>query len=190
VFAYPHMRAIPDFVAKLVKPKVSSAEADYWKQKTAGVSEKDLVTVLNTAADQLHFPEFAKVTETQVRVVRFSMMTLNPHFLGAKMLQFDSTTAQLQISNLMSPLQAIFIGQTLIDQKFMAEKFQVTPTEWEAKLREPAPAPRQTKRVYSLRGTSEKGRQLQVALNDALRKMSDADGIALLRQMLEAFGAK
>jgi len=41
-----------------------------------------------------------------------------------------------------------------------------------------------------LLGTSEKGRQIQDALNDALRKMSDAEGIALLRKMLEAFGAK
>jgi len=93
------------------------------------VSEKDLVTVLNSAANQLHSPEFAKVTETQVRLARFTMMTLNPHFLGAGILRFDAATGQYQISNEMSPLQAIFLGQTLMDNKFLSEKFQITPAE-------------------------------------------------------------
>ncbi len=188
VFKVDHLLgSMPSLAVASLKPSVVSAETLYWQGRSRGVSETDIVNAVNEVATTLHLPDYAKISENEVRVARLRMLSDSPGFIGKRFGIKDPSTGKLKVSAVMSPLQAIHMTQTLMDLKMTREEFQVTPEEWETThAHQPPSGPSHVE--YRVASTSKKAAAIQAAFNDGLAKLSDQQGFALLAQMVRRYG--
>jgi len=133
VFGFPRMLPrLPDVIENTIKDRLVDAEFAYRNGTQPGVQEEDLVKLVNSFADKLHAPSYAKTSIKQLRLLRMQLAFASPAFMASglvrhKMLVGDS------VSSTMSPLQAAHLLNSLIDQKLINPAFQFEPTEWDNK---------------------------------------------------------
>jgi hypothetical protein len=118
IIGVPHRFTIQPDIASLIKPHAVNAELSFWQGLHRGVDEADIVSLINAFADRFGLPEYVKTSASQVRILRMEGFLVNPIFLGRGMAQEKREVGQ-QIKSTMSPLQAIHVIQTLVDQKFL-----------------------------------------------------------------------
>lgn len=93
------------------------------------------------------------------------------------------------ISEYMSPVQALHLSLTLIDQKFWDPKYQVDPAEWETQLAQgkiprALPDP-QAGSTYSVRAHNfPRARELDRRLNATLSSLSTYEGLKMVLDMV------
>jgi hypothetical protein len=123
VLKYPHSFPIPSPIGDLLASRLSQAETAYRNGLGPGVSEKALLALMNQLADKLHLPGYARVTPTQLRVLRMQLVIRSPVFMGAGLARPNMTVGSA-ISDTMSPLQAMHILATMLDQKISNPDYQ------------------------------------------------------------------
>lgn len=105
---------------------------------------------------------------------------------------YDQMKVGDQISSTLSPLQALHIIQTLIDQKFYNPVYQAPPAEWDRVV-----FPQEVSRVSgytasgqaAIRGEIDlKRRELEDRLSQHLSTMSTLEGLNLLEDTLDKLG--
>jgi len=192
VFAFPRMLSrMPDVIEKSVQDRLVNAELAYRHGSQKGVREEDLVKLVNSMADKLHAPGYAKTSLKQIRVLRMQLVLASPVFMAQGL-----TTQHMQVGSSvnseMSPLQAVHLLNSLIDQKLINPAFQMEPAEWE---RSQASVEMDRIRAAQDRLQSHKGpggppraaiklhkrnRDLQVALSQASSNLSFLDAMNLV----------
>ena len=191
VMAAPHRFAVPAEAQTILLSRTTQAEISYWQGLHKGVDEKEIVGLINSLAERFGLPEYAKTTEKQVRVIRMEALLNNPVFLGRGMAH-DQMRVGDQISSTLSPLQALHIIQTLIDQKFYNPVYQVSPAEWDRVV-----FPQEMSRVYAYTGSGQAAvrgqvhvnrRELEDRLSEHLSTMSTLEGLNLLQDTLDRLG--
>jgi hypothetical protein len=131
VFNYPHaFGRMPIEIESGVKQRLVQAEVAFHTGRHSGVSEEDVVTLVNQIGNKLGLPSYARTTPKQVRTIRMSLMLESPQFMASRSVRPDMRTGE-SISSEMSVLQAAHVTQVLLDQKFINPDFQVDPAEWD-----------------------------------------------------------
>jgi hypothetical protein len=195
VFSYPHVFSetlTP--IQDMVKAKVTQAELQHLQGTRPGVTEEDIVRLVNSMADHLKLPEYARTTQKQVRVIRMGLALDSPAFIGRGMTRSDMQASD-SVNPEMSPLQALHVAAVLVDQKFINPDFQVTPAEWdshfhqkaleriqEAEARKKNPTP--TRHSIGARNNPKRD-EMRQAFANAVSSMSDADGLNLASEVLK-----
>lgn len=195
VFSYPHVFSetlAP--IQDMVKAKATQAEIQHLQGTRPGVTEEDVAKLVNTMADHLKLPDYARTTQKQVRVIRMGLALDSPAFIGRGMTRSDAQVGD-SINPEMSPLQALHVAAVLVDQKFINPDFQVSPIEWdshfhqkalerirEAEARKKNPIP--TRHSIGARN-NPKHDEMRQAFADAVSSMSDADGVNLAAEVFK-----
>ncbi len=196
VFAIPHfglIQQVPAWAATLVKQRLATAEEAYWKGRQAAIREEDIAAALNSVVAKLNLPEYAQTNQSQIRHLRMETLERNPRFMGLKVRTESSTGEPSTIFGTMSPLQAFHLTLTLIDQKFVAPFYQVTPAEWEIRRsrgsRPTAPAGKPRPHVETM-WDNPRSIEMQDRLHEGFRSLTDAEGVEMLMQTLNAIGIR
>lgn len=131
VFSFPRMllRA-PQMIENVVKDLLAVAELAYHQGSQQGVREEDIVKLVNSVADKFGAPSYAKTSSRQVRVLRMQLALASPGLMAAG-LTHENMKIGDSIPDRMSPLQAVHLINSLVDQKLINPEFQVEPEEWE-----------------------------------------------------------
>lgn len=136
IFDQPHVfGTFPDYVRGPVKERVLRAELAYREGQGKPVTHTDVVHLINTLADVLALPSYAKTSEHQLADVRFRAMRFTPSFMGLHLSEHQDGTplrAGENMSSNMSPLQACYLAMSAVDAKLNNVEYQVPPEEWEA----------------------------------------------------------
>jgi hypothetical protein len=133
VFNTPHVFGqMPNIVESVVKERLVNAELAHMRGSHPGVREEAIVRLVNSAADKLGAPDFARTNKNQVRFLRMSMLSSTPHFMGKGMVDGSELKSGEQLDSPLSPLQAAHLIATLVDQKTFNPEYQVTPEQWDA----------------------------------------------------------
>ena len=120
-------------LADSYKDRLVRAEIAYRKQGKQGVSERELAAALNDTGKELGLPDYAEVSESQVRYLRFKLVSALPGIVG------QTTEPQRGKSALhteMSPVEAIAMTHLIVIQKLWNPDFQMTRAEWAKQMRE------------------------------------------------------
>lgn len=180
---------MPEFGEAVLAPRLAAAEENYWRGASTGIRERDLVNALNVLSTRLNLPDYAKTCDSQVRFLRMQMVSVSPIFMGAKAFPTDAKA----ISEFLSPLQALHLSLTLLDQKFWDAKYQVTPSEWQTHMPElermTGPGPSDGNVSHSVRPHAlPKAKELQDHINASLAVLGDYEGLSMLSDLLTRLG--
>jgi hypothetical protein len=133
VFSFPRMLPrLPDVIENTIKDRLVEAEFAYRNGAQPGLQEEDLVKLVNSFADKLHAPSYAKTSMKQLRVLRMQLAFASPAFMASGLVGKNMSVGD-SVNSTMSPLQATHLLNSLIDQKLINPAFQLEPTEWENK---------------------------------------------------------
>jgi hypothetical protein len=138
ILDFPHsFGEIPPIMREIVEQHMVQAEINYKLGRTPGIPEKSVAQILNTLADKLELPDYARVSVHQVEVIRFGMELSMPAFMGPASSQNEDTGGNSSAADL-SPAQATHVLLVLIDQKMINPDYQLSPDEWEKTKYQPA----------------------------------------------------
>lgn len=130
VIQHPHKCRLPAAMETLAVARLASAEREYQFSRLSPVYEREITEAINLLADRVRAPEFARTSDTQVRVVRMRLLMLEPIFMGREIIR-----ARLErgdpIPDTLSPSQSVHILLSLIDRKFSDPEFQLPPGGFE-----------------------------------------------------------
>ena len=179
VFSFPRMLPrLPDILENPIKDRLVIAEFAFRQNTRSGVREEDIVQLVNTMADKLKVPGYAKTNLKQVRVLRMQLMLASPVFMTQGVDPAHLSPGE-HIGSTLSPLQAVHLINSLIDQKLINPDFQLEPEEWEKKQ-----VDKQTERIKaaqellrsSTSGQSDqsKGSRSRIVVQKRKRDLHDA----------------
>jgi hypothetical protein len=123
VVSYPHAYRIPQPLDTLFESNLTRAENAYRNNLGPGVSETQLLHLMNTVAAKLKLPEYTKATPAQIRTLRMHLAVSSPHFMGSGLTAPEMKVGD-SINPVMSPLQAMHLFSVMVDQKVMNPDYQ------------------------------------------------------------------
>lgn len=132
VFHVPSLDAIPDTIAQPFKERLIRSEIGYRQGQSKGISEENLVRVIDELAQRFKAPEYARTSQDEVRDLRLALSHSMPHFIPQQSPANQTESEQrigFSVSPMMSPLEAVYVAQALILQKQVNEYFQLTQPE-------------------------------------------------------------
>ncbi|MGB6546712.1 MAG: hypothetical protein WBE97_13930 [Candidatus Acidiferrales bacterium] len=188
VFNHPHMFPhMPPALEDAVKVRLTNAEMSYLNGSAGGVEEKDIVTLLNTLAEKLGAPDYAKTSPAQVRYARMKLAAFEPRFMGTGMVRQGGASVK-SVSLTMSPAQAVHLIGLMIDNKLANPQFQVPLDTWVPPIEVLGP----TTSTQSTSGTGQ-GRvsinpstpqmeEMRSVLSNGISRLSLSDATQLLDQ--------
>lgn len=199
VLDFPHSFSIPSAVKLICCARLASAELAFRNFMNPGVHEEELVSLLNDTEQTLNAPNFAKVNQHQLRVIRGRLLRDNPVFMGHGITRAYAKPGE-SINPYMSPLQAIHLGLMTADQKYLNEEFQYDAPEWEvrymqrkseriARLTRLSAAAAVNAQAVTSSGafvrTNEKGQELSARVNQTIGAMSSTEIVRLAADCLD-----
>jgi hypothetical protein len=145
---------------------------------------------MNSLAETLRLPDYAKTTPVQIRVLRMALLTQSPHFMGRGLVREGMRTGET-IGEEMSPLQAMHLFLFMVDQKILNPEYQDLASdpavlhqerikEFQRIQRESAP----TAKHILLRNSNPKGVEMREAISSGFESMSMKDASDLLNETL------
>lgn len=194
VIQHPHKYHLPSTMESFAVSRLASAEREYQLSRLSAVHEGDITQVVNLLADRMSAPEFARTSNTQVRVVRMRLLMLEPTFMGREIIKAHLKRGD-SIPDALSPSQSVHILLSLIDRKFYDPEFQLPPGGFEQiytkqvtqRISSPSLA------LLSLAGTdqvpihskisvgnAEDGYQLELAVHQTVTNLGIAEGMAIM----------
>ncbi len=196
--AFPRM---PSVLEDFLKDRLVKAEAAYLRGDTAGVQEDSIVGLIDSFADKFHLPDYSRTSLRQVRVLRMSLTSTTPVFMGRGMVRPGMEFGD-SINSAVSPLQAFHLTATLIDQKLLNPDFQVTPTEWDSvfyqryaerlqareRLRESGQLQEFPRRAQAIVWDNTRQTEIRNALQRGLASTSMSDSFTMLEQAITTLG--
>lgn len=131
VFSFPRaLPRAPEAIENVVKDRLVRAETAYRNGLQQGVLERDIVELFNSVSDRLGLPSYAKTSLQQVRTLRMQLALSSPAFMASGLANPNMKVGE-SIPESMSPLQAIHLINSLLDQKVINPEYQVEPAEWD-----------------------------------------------------------
>jgi hypothetical protein len=131
VFSFPRaLPRAPEVIENVVKDRLVRAETAYRNGLQQGVRERDIVELFNSVSDKLGLPSYAKTSPQQVRTLRMQLALSSPAFMASGLANPNMKVGE-SVPDSMSPLQAIHLINSLLDQKVINPEYQVEPAEWD-----------------------------------------------------------
>lgn len=198
IFSFPRaLPPVPDPIANVIKERLVRAEINFRSGAQEGVMESDIAGLINSTADRLGLPSYAKTSAQQVRVLRMQLALSSPAFMGPGVIEPNMKIGD-SISQRLSPLQAVHLLNSLIDQKIINPDYQVEPAEWE-RTHLPASLARiqQQQQMAQARSPGNQPKRTEIRtvrrkrdLQDAIVRVSSSLGFADSMNLIdEAFAA-
>jgi hypothetical protein len=195
VFNFPRsfeFAPLREVVAGALRERIAQAEISYMTGQSAGVQESDIVLALNTLAARFQTPDYARTSLKQVRVLRMNLVLTTPVFMGKGMMR--ENVLDESSNSAMSPVQATYLLESLIEQKIRNPDFQVPPADWDANYYDDAVSKIQRAQQLLQSGESRSFRgvvrenpkrtEIDGILSSGISSMTPADVSALLNQTL------
>jgi hypothetical protein len=123
VLAHPHVFAFPDAMKEQVATRLARSENAYRNRLGPGVTENQLLNLLNSYVRRFDLPDYAATSPAQLRVARMNTVRQLPVFMGNGVTN-ERLVLGDSISDVMSPLQAFHLCQVIIDQKILNPDYQ------------------------------------------------------------------
>lgn len=193
VFNFPRSFApLPEVVASALRERIARAEIRYMTGQSSGVQESDIVLALNTLAARFQTPDYAHTSLKQVRVLRMNLLLTTPVFMGKGMMRENAQPGE-SINSAMSPVQATYLLESLIEQKIRNPDFQVPPTDWDANYYDDSVSriqraqqlqQSQSRSVSAVVRENPKRTEIVGILSSGISSMTLADVSALMNQTL------
>lgn len=201
VFNFPHIFALPEMMAGVLKQRLMDAEIAYLSGKNTGVEEGSVVEGLDALVSAFETPDYARVSLLQVQLVRSNLVFFMPIFMHAA-----PAVEAGEANPPMSPLQSMMVMSSLISRKLFMTDYQLPPAEWDRdaypRLLEEERARQEFWRriaagepgtrfqvTAQLRGSVTPG-DLMNLLRQRIRAMSVADGLKLFNETFARLGIK
>lgn len=124
--------AVPSFIKDKMKTRLARAEKNHRASKKDGISESNVVKMINELADKFGAPEYVKTDLLQVRVARIGLSAYMPDFVATE--ASEPKQGERKTLGLMSPLEAMTVAMHLLQQKMSNEAWQLTPQEFATNL--------------------------------------------------------
>lgn len=124
----PHVFQLPSPVRTLLAAKAANAEIRYRNGQQKGITETQIVDLMNRIGKTLKIPDESRVTLPQLRRVRMGLAIEYPAFMG-KGLSTKGMKSGDTVIEIVSPLQALHIIFTLTDQKVADDDFSDPVTD-------------------------------------------------------------
>lgn len=125
---------IPTDIAERMKERLIHAELKY-REDHQGLSEANIVEVINKLVTTFGAPDYAKTSSLQVRFMRASLRKYLPHLVAVET-QEDRMGLRQPVGTGMNPevapVEAAFLTMLMIQQKMLNDDWQQTPDEWVA----------------------------------------------------------
>jgi hypothetical protein len=199
---YTRYYRMPNVMAAVVKQRLIDAQRDYFTGKTGGVVDGAVVDAINALATSFGTPDYARTSLLQVEFLRGRVASLMPYLMRPA-----AETKVGEANPPMSPLQAIWIMSSIIDQKIDNPDYQAIPADWDRdyypKLLERARAQDELRRRMAAGevevGTKYEARlvagpprspELRLLLARRIREMSVADGLKLFNEDFARLGIR
>jgi hypothetical protein len=127
---------IPARTQDEMKERIVRSEIDYRSTGKGGIPEKNIVKMINSLAQKLDLPDYARVDGMLVRQVRVRMFTQLPNLFSQAVTMEEKGRGGVgsALKTEMSPVEATFLASFLLQQKQLNEAYQLTPKEWRADL--------------------------------------------------------
>jgi hypothetical protein len=103
--------------------KLTDAEINFRNNTGHGVSEAQLVDLMNWLGDRFHLPPYTRTTAAQVRTLRMKLAIMSPYFMGSTLSGREIAKGG-HVRTEMSPLQALHLLNVLVDQKVINPDYQ------------------------------------------------------------------
>lgn len=134
IFRVPLLAYVPNVIARSFKERLVRSELNYRSGRAHGVSEERVVDVVNLLALKFEAPDWARTSQQEVRGLRSLMSRSMPNFIShAPAGQTNSELADVgrgfNLKPMMSPLEAVYVAQSLVEQKMVNESYQLSPAE-------------------------------------------------------------
>jgi hypothetical protein len=123
VIGYPHIYSLPSPVTNALESDLARAEIAYRNGSGAGVTETQLVALMNSLAVKFKLPAYTRTTPAQVRGLRMRLVPSLPFFMGSGLVRREMAKGE-SIEESMSPLQAMHLLGVMIDQKIANPNYQ------------------------------------------------------------------
>ena len=130
IFEQNHLNQLSPKLAGSLQDRLVRAEVN-----GQVVSENQIVQAFNWLAEQYAAPEYAKVSQQQVRNLRLALSGVIPNLFTDKDEQNNVGLNKLvgsQPSSSVLPSQAITLMSIVVRQKIYVESSQKTPAQWDA----------------------------------------------------------
>lgn len=122
-----------------IKTRLVSAEIEYQKGNSKGLTEQNVVSAVNGLATHFNAPSYAFTNVDEVRHLRLKMVTLFPKLMGRGPAA-TRDDSKPHFDKRMSPIEAFHTAATLICQKVFNPEFQATPDEKQTALQKASTA--------------------------------------------------
>jgi len=201
IFNYPHSSGqIPPVMDTIIKERLTQAEMNYKLGRGPGVEVADLIRFLNTLADKLQLPDYARTTPHQAEVLCFSAEISMPTFMGVPSTPQVNKTVRTD-SRRLSPAQATYLLLALFNAKIFSPEYQLPADEWEKtqygptmekltkykELKESGQLPKVVPKGVLVMSSSQ-SEDLRTEVSKAISQMSLTDGLDLVDQAFAAVG--
>jgi hypothetical protein len=157
VFKKPKFMVIPTEDREAMKERVLSHELAYRSGNSEGIREENIVLTVNELAEKFNAPDLARTSALQVRVLRASFLNDYPNFIAQETSSGGKIVAASigdSVSPTMSPLEAVFMTATMLEQKILNENYQYPTEEWVDQVYNKALAKWQADQAGTSQGTS------------------------------------
>lgn len=190
VLSFPHTYNLPGPLQQVIASRLAQSETNYRNGLGPGVTESQVLDLMNSLAQTLRLPDYAQTTPIQVRVLRMALLTQSPHFMGSGMMRDGMRTGE-SIEQEMSPLQAMHLFSFMVDQKILNPEYQ-DPTSDPAVLHQQRIKEFQQIRQQSapaakyilLPNSNNKSAEMRRAISSGFESMSMQDAADLLGETL------
>lgn len=186
VFATFELDQVPAGLVEGLKNRLIRAEVNYRTGRGKPVSEFGVVRMVNTFADEVGAPPYAKTNVFEVRRLEMHFLPLLTKFIGRKPAgKGDGPKERGSSFNAtMSPLEAFTIAGLVIQQKRFNPSYQVTQQEYLAKRKA------KDKKKDGLQDalSTKRNEDFDKALQRATDGKSVADLMKLSHQALDKLG--
>lgn len=111
-----------------LKTRLVDAEVRYRTSGKGGFTDAKVAHAVNMLAKKVGAPNFAYTDRWQTRQLRMKMMTMLPALFGTN-LRVAKNKPKQQIREEMSPIEAVCLLTTMVEQKFYNPIYQLSPAE-------------------------------------------------------------
>jgi len=131
VFSFPRaLPRAPEAIEHVIKDRLVRAEIAYRNGAQQGVRERDIVTLFNLVTSKLGLPSYGKTSAQQVRTLRMQLALSSPALMASGLAHENMKIGE-SVAEIMSPLQAAHLINSLLDQKIINPEYQIDPAEWD-----------------------------------------------------------
>ncbi len=171
------------------KERCINAEISYRSGRREGIPERNIVRLINELVQKINAPEYSQTSEEEVRRLRMNIAYLMPHFIIQQRTDKEAAAKEsgFTISPIMSPLEAIYITNTLIYQKRYNKEFQLSISE-QARLGKTSNRQRQSSKEPQLTTTSSPRVEEMRRVFNQVAMLGVQDQISLINDSLNILG--